>query len=58
MTNAERQKLERIVRKESRRVDSDLLDSMAKEDVVPTDIILRAIAKLAGRGDNTNDTQN
>lgn len=58
MTKAERQKLERIVRRESRRVDSDLLDSMAKEDVVPTDIILRAIAKLAEKGDNANDTQN
>ena len=58
MTKAERQKLERVIRRESRRVDSDLLDSMAKEDVVPTDIILHAIAKLAEKGDNANDTQN
>ena len=58
MTKAERQKLARVVRRESRRVDSDLLDSMAKEDVVPTEIILRAIAKLAEKGDNANDTQN
>lgn len=51
MTKAERKKLESVVIRNSRRVDSELIDLMAKESVVPTEVIMDAIRKVAERSE-------